>query len=153
MHEWVLWVALAVSVLHVFEEHSGDWVRWARVALKLDVDWATFYLTNGGMFVVLLAGAMIGWNSPEIALMGPALLGINAIFFHIVISIVQRRWSPGTFTATVLYLPVAVWAYWAADKDGVLSGTVVGVSLIGGALLMAFPVVLLKLHARAAART
>ena len=55
------------------------------------------------------------------------------------------RFSPGLFTAMVLFFPVATACYWRAATDGSLDvGTSIG-SLGLGALLMASPVVLLKI--------
>ena len=148
MREYSLWLIVAAAAVHVLEEFSGNWVAWARSALSLDVDWPTFFVTNATMIFALVAFASIGWQAPEFSLIGAALIAINAIFFHIGIALVQRRWSPGTFTATVLYLPAAAFAYIAACDAGVLSGEVVAISVIGGALFMAFPVVLIKLKPR-----
>jgi len=50
------------------------------------------------------------------------------------------RFSPGLFTAMVLFFPVATACYWRAAMDGSLDvGTLIG-SLGLGALLMASPV-------------
>ncbi len=145
-HEWVLWVAVAAAFVHALEEHMLDWLRWAREALGFELTWADFYVVNAGVVVLAAAGAMIGWRSPELSLAVPALFAVNAIFFHVLPTIVQRRFSPGVFTAVVVYLPVAAWAYWAADRDGVLDLRAVLVSAAGGVLLMAFPVALIKLR-------
>ena len=78
------------------------------------------------------------------SLMYPALMLINGIFFHILPTLGQRRFSPGTITAVALFLPVALWTFYGAYKDGVLSGTTLAISLIGGGLLMASPILLLR---------
>jgi hypothetical protein len=145
-HAYVLWVVVIAAALHVMEEHTLDWKSWAEVALHAPVTWADFYVTNAAMIVAGVAGAAIGWQRPEISLILPALFVVNALVFHIGISIVQRRYSPGTFTAVVLYLTVAVWAYASAHADGVLSASAIIWSAIGGVLMMAYPLVLL--HAK-----
>ena len=89
---------------------------------------------------------MIGWRLPEVSLMPVALTLVNALIFHIGITLVQRRFSPGTISATLVYLPVGVWTYWAAHADGVLSGPALLISSAGGALLMAYPIMLLRLR-------
>jgi hypothetical protein len=48
---------------------------------------------------------MIGWRLPEVSLTFPALALINSLFFHIGPPLVQRRFSPGTITAALLFLP------------------------------------------------
>ena len=75
---------------------------------------------------------------------------INAIFFHILPMMrTHGRFSPGLFTAIVLFFPVAIACYWRAAVDGSLNvETLIG-SLGLGALLMASPVVLLKIKEKA----
>ena len=50
-----------------------------------------------------------------------AVFRVNAIFFHIGSTIVMRTWSPGTFTATLLYMPRVGFVYWGAHRNGVLT--------------------------------
>lgn len=131
-----------------------DWLTWARETFGFtNLTWAGFYLTNAVMVVVAIAAAAIGWRSPEIALTLPALFVINALFFHLLPTIRDRRFSPGLITALVVYLPVAAWTYLAADVDGVLSVKAVVVSTVLGAAFMAYPIVLIRLQPRLAART
>lgn len=147
-HAYVLWIVLVATALHVLEEHTLDWRDWARQSLHVNVTWDDFYITNATMTVAGIGAAVIGWQRPEISLMLPALLVVNALVFHIGITIVQRRYSPGTFTAVVLYLPLAIWAYVAAHQNGALSARTIVVSSLGGILPMAFPLVLLRSRAR-----
>jgi threonine/homoserine efflux transporter RhtA len=51
-------------------------------------------------------------------------------------------------TAVVLFLPLGACAYAGAYFDGALFARAVLVSVLGGALLMAFPFVLFKIRAR-----
>ena len=69
---------------------------------------------------------------------------VNAVLFHIAPVVGTRVFSPGLFTALVLFLPVASWAYWGAWRDGVLTVGAVVVSGVVGFLLMMFPIVLQK---------
>ncbi len=74
---------------------------------------------------------------------------INATFFHILPTLrTGGRFSPGLFTAIVLFWPVGIACHWRTAADGALgTGTLVG-SLVLGALLMASPIVLLKIKNR-----
>lgn len=152
-HEFVLWVVVIGCGLHVAEEAVLDWVSVIRpIAARFDmtVSWPDFHVVNAVMIVGGIAGAMIGWRSPEISLMLPALTVINAVLFHIGGSLASRRFVPGTITAALVYLPVAAWTYYGASQDGVLTGQVIVLSSLGGALMMAFPVALLWLKGRIA---
>lgn len=131
--------------MHIVEEFTLDWRDWARDVLGLRVDWPHFFIVNAAVIVLGICFAQVGWRLPAISLMYPAVMIINAIFFHILPTVTQRRLSPGTLTAVILFLPVASWTYFGAYRDGVLSGTTIIVSLVGGALLMASPIVLLRM--------
>jgi hypothetical protein len=150
-HEYVLWVVVIGCTLHVLEESVLEWVSVTRPMASrfgVTITWSDFYVVNAAMIVGGIAGAMIGWRSPEISLMLPALTAINALPFHVGGSLAARRLVPGTITAVLIYLPVAAWAYYGAYLDGVLTTQVIVVSVLGGALLMAFPIAMMWLKSR-----
>ena len=143
-YEYLLWIAVTCYGMHILEEFNYNWKGWAQSALYLPVDWPAFYVTNAFAIVLGICCASVGWRLPEFSLMFPALMLINALFFHIAPTIIQRRFSPGVITACLLFLPVGTWIYWGALQDGVLTTRAIIVSLIGGAIIMAEPVLLLK---------
>ena len=147
-HAFVLWLMLFAYALHILEEHTLDWLGWARSTLKLELSWADFYVTNAIVVVAGICTAMMGWQLPEVSLMFPALALVNALLFHIGPTLVQRRFSPGTISAVLLFLPVGIWSYYGAYLDGALTIQIGVVSAIGGAVLMAYPIVLLRLKGR-----
>ena len=53
-HEYVLWVALAAYGIHILEEYELNWRDWARVVLRLPVEWESFHVVNA--LVVVLGG-------------------------------------------------------------------------------------------------
>ena len=52
--------------------------------------------------------------------------------------------SPGVVTAVVLFLPIGIAEFFEAAREGVLSDAVAVGALVTGAILMAFPIVMLK---------
>ena len=148
-HVSILWIATLVYALHVVEEFIFDWRGWATAVMKLPVTWGSFAAVNGAVVVLGISCASVGRAMPEYALALPALMLINATLFHVLPFLAGRakRFSPGLFTAVLLFYPVSVWAYWGASRDGVLSWRCALASLLLGATLMAFPVALLKLSA------
>jgi hypothetical protein len=152
MHQWVLWVLLVASALHVVEEHALGWQGWASERfgplIGVKPTWADFWATNAALLVFGLAAAEVGWKAPAFALSFAALVLINAVFFHILPSMQARHPNPGCFTAVLLYVPVGIWAYAAAADDNRLSfGVVVGSVLIG-AVVMATALAVLVLGQR-----
>lgn len=151
-HEWVLWVLLTASALHVVEERGLGWQGWAarELAPRIGItpSWLDFWATNGLLIVFGVSAAAVGWRAPAFALAFPATCLVNAIFFHLLPSVRENRPNPGLFTALLLYLPIGVWAFLAAADDGVLdAATLIGSALLG-ALAMVSVVVLLMLQRR-----
>ena len=129
-----------------FEEGMLNWKDWANRGFgQGDVTWADFYLINGAVIMTGICCAMVGWQLPSFALMFPALQLINAIFFHIGPTIIQKQISPGVITATGLFLPIALLTYIGAYQDGVLTISVAALSFVFGALLMSAPFVFLAI--------
>jgi hypothetical protein len=144
-HEIWLWVAIAVYGVHILEEYMLDWKNWANHVMKLPVVWPDFYVTNALVVVLGVVAAAIGWRLPAISLAFPALMVINAVFFHILPFAVTRKYSPGFATAVVLFLPVGLGLFYGAHHDGALSTATLVTAIALGAALMAYPIVLLKL--------
>lgn len=147
MHEYLLWITLAAYAIHVLEEATLNWKNWAVHSLKLvNVEWAIFDIANMAVMFIAISAAMVGWKLPAYGLIIPALMLINGLFFHILPTLIQRTFSPGVITATLLFMPISMWIYYEAYLDGVLSWEVVATSLILGGLLMGSPILFLKLR-------
>lgn len=146
--DW-LWIATASYAAHILEEYMLDWRDWARHVIGLPVDWGDFYVTNSIVVVLGIAAANLAGSFPGLALTFPALMLINATFFHVLPFLrTHGRFSPGLFTAIILFYPIAIACYGRAAADGTLSaGALIG-SFVLGALLMAYPIVLLKIKSR-----
>lgn len=146
-HDYVLWIVVIACAAHVIDEQMLDFVGTVRGIGLLEISWADFYVVNAAMLFGAVGCAAIGWRLPEVSLFAPALIAINAPI-HIVGSIVKRRMLPGLITAVLLYVPTAAWVYTTAYADGILTGRVLLLSMLGGALFMALPIALqyLKKH-------
>jgi hypothetical protein len=142
--DYIFWVALAAYALHILEEYNYDWKTWAQKILKLDVDWNTFYITNAIMLFVGIACAEVNWTHPTFSLIFPALMVINALFFHILPYIrSKRKFSPGLITAIFLFLPIGLASFNDALNLGVSTKSMILAALCG-AFLTAYPFFLIK---------
>ena len=141
----LLWLCLAAYSIHVLEEFVFNWQSWARNVLGLPARWEDFYITNALVVVLGLVAAMIAPRWPVLSLGFAGLMLVNAIFFHIAPFVwTKGRFSPGLFTAVVLFLPLGVMTIQAAHLSLLQIAEVLGI----GVLLMAVPIVFLKLKGR-----
>lgn len=133
-----LWLATYSYTLHIYEEYQLDHPSWIKEHFGLNVDWANFAVTNAVVVLSGICSSFIGWKKPAVALAFPALMIVNAIFFHILPTVKTGIYSPGVITAVLTQIPAALFCFYGALKDGVgvfsvLLGSVLGV------LFMALP--------------
>lgn len=138
----LIWLCLAAYGLHVLEEFVFDWRNWARQVLRLPAEWDHFYIVNALVIVLGVVAAEIAPAWPVIALAFPALMLINATFFHVAPFIWTRgRFSPGLITAILLFWPLGIYSFCSARLT--LDGTMT--AFLVGACLMATPIVFLRM--------
>jgi hypothetical protein len=143
------WMSMAFYAIHMIEEFMFDWRNWARAVIGLPVEWPDFYVTNGVVVALGIAQAMLADALPLAPLSFAGLMLVNAVFFHILPMVwTKGRFSPGAFTATVLLLPMGVAVFWKALASGAASTSTALLGLLIGALLMAYPVVMLHLRSK-----
>ena len=142
------WLAMAAYSLHIMEEFMFDWRNWARAVIKLPVEWPDFYVTNSTVVAVGIAQAMLAATMPLVSLAFTGLMLINALFFHFMPMIMARgRYSPGAATAALLFLPSIAFSWWIAASTGVADIGTIALGVVLGAVLMAYPIVMLRLRA------
>jgi hypothetical protein len=140
-----LWLCTGAYGIHVLEEFVFDWRNWARNVLHLPVSWNDFYITNMLVIVLGVVAAEIVPVWPVVGLAYPALMLINAVFFHIAPFVFSKgRFSPGLITAVLLFLPLGI----AALRTAALDGLAILTAFAIGAAAMATPIVFLKLKAK-----
>lgn len=142
-NESILWMAMAAYALHMMEEFFYDWKGWANNVLKLPVDWSGFYLTNTVVLFLGIACAQTRFSCPWFAMSFPALMLINAFFFHVMPFIVTKKFSPGLITALLLFFPIGIHAFMLAAASGMGNKEIIA-SFLLGAFFMASPILLLK---------
>ncbi|CAN5163946.1 hypothetical protein BH10PSE10_BH10PSE10_21930 [soil metagenome] len=146
--DWA-WLALAAYAVHMLEEFMFDWRNWARAVIRLPVEWADFYMTNAVVVVLGIVQAETAAALPLMPAIFAALMLINATFFHVLPMIVTRgRYSPGVFTAVVLFYPVGIAIFAKLFEMPAFTAVHVILAFVFAALLMAFPIVMLHLKQR-----
>ena len=141
------WLSMAAYALHIMEEYTFDWRNWARAIIKLPVEWSDFYVTNAIVIALGIAQAELAPALPFAPLTFASLMLINAVFFHILpVLRTQGRFSPGVASAVILFFPAGLAVWWRAGQDGVLTWTMAASAIAAGALLMAYPIIMLNLR-------
>ncbi|NDD69374.1 MAG: HXXEE domain-containing protein [Synechococcaceae bacterium WB9_4xC_028] len=139
----VFWLCLLAYGLHVIEEYDLGWQPWAVEVLGLPVTWGDFFITNGfGVVPLGLLAGSLAWSVPAASLLLPGVMLVNMVGFHILPTISTGLYSPGLISALMLFLPLGGWCVITAfrhHRRALLLAMPVSV------LLMAFPVVMLKL--------
>jgi hypothetical protein len=122
---WVYWAILAAAALHVVEEYF--WPGGFMKAMKgFQPGYARFITTpfalviNGLFLIICLAGALLSGSAPTFSLSIAALTGLNGLA-HIGAAVRTRGYAPGVATGVVLYLPLAIAAFFLVNKSGNLS--------------------------------
>jgi uncharacterized protein with HXXEE motif len=133
--EWTLWIVAVSCALHVAEEYLMGWQEWARESLGIVMPASTFLFANAVLVVVAFLLARVGWRRPALSLVIPSATLVNAVFFHILPTVLQGRVSPGVYTATLLYVPFSSWALVGAARDGV-PRTSIATAMIAGTIVM-----------------
>lgn len=152
MDSYIFWVLTAAYAAHVMEEYSLDWHGWVKEIAGIDIPWGDFFVTNMAVIVLGISCGMIGWEVPALSLSFPALMIINGLFFHLLPTVVKRRYAPGTLTAALLFLPLGGYCYCLAWHDRGAGAQDITLSFLGGAVIMAYPLVLQKLKRKTARR-
>ena len=103
------WLAVFCYAIHILEEYQLNWRDWARAVIKLPVEWSDFYVVNSVVIVFGIAAANLAAHCPLLALSFPAVMLINATFFHVLpVKRTHGRFSPRLFTPLLLLRPVCV---------------------------------------------
>jgi Protein of unknown function with HXXEE motif len=91
-----------------------------------------------------IAQAMLAPTLPLAVLSYAGLEFINGLFMHVVPFIrTKGRFSPGLISAVFFFIPLSVATFWISWSSGVASIGEIGLGLVIGALILAFPIVML----------
>ena len=145
-NQFILWIMTFAYAAHAFEERILNWNIWAKETFGVDVSWEMFYSANFTVVILGICCSSVGWRYPAFALSLPALALITSVFFHILPSIIKKRFSPGLITSVLLFLPIGILCYKFADADSVLDTNTFLLSMIIGTVIMSFPFLIKSAH-------
>jgi len=134
------WLAVAAYALHIMEERILDWHSSMRKSMKLSMDVDHYRIIARVFFVLGAIAAVLVGTFPNAARAFAVFLLINAIVFHIWPMIRTQHFSPGSWTAIFLFLPIVYMTYVAANVPPAewIVPAVIGLAIT------AFPLLLLE---------
>jgi hypothetical protein len=110
------WLAVAAYALHIMEERILDWHSSMKKSLKLSMDVDHYRIIARVFFVLGAIAAVLTGTFPVAARAFAVFLLINAIIFHIWPMIRSQQFSPGSWTAIFLFLPIVYMTYVVANQ-------------------------------------
>ena len=148
--DWVFWAMVGAAAVHIAEEYIFGWMDAARGLagrssrglagrFAAGLDFLLFALVNAFFILICVVGALVGLENPTFSLSIACLLLINSAMY-IVPMIIVRRYIPGAFSAVLLYIPLAVYAFHVVDEAGKLSFAVAAGAFLLGFVWQAIPV-------------
>jgi uncharacterized protein with HXXEE motif len=109
------WLAVAAYALHIMEERILDWHSSMKKSMKLSMDVDSYRVIARVFFVLGAIAAVLFGTFPIAARAFAVFLLINTIVFHIWPMIRTQTFSPGSWTAIFLFLPIVYMTYVVAN--------------------------------------
>jgi hypothetical protein len=139
---WVWLFPLAYG-LHIAEEYAFHFPAYVANVTGRHFSNSQFLLLNAVFWLLMAATVVIVLARPSrawLVITLAAILGINAAA-HVLGSIVTATWSPGTVTATLLYIPLVVFALKRilphVRRDLAVQAMALGAAIHAGVFLLA----------------
>jgi hypothetical protein len=134
------WLAVAAYALHIMEERILDWHSSMKRSMKLAMDVDHYRIIVRVFFVLGVIAAILVAPMPDLARAFAVFLLINAVIFHIWPMIRMQHFSPGSWTAIFLFLPIVYLTYMGAN----ITPTDWIKPILIGIAITAFPLLLLE---------
>ena len=146
MGEWVFIVLVGAAVIHIFEEYiypGGFQDALGKAIPRMALPYLTpkFHLAMNGLFLLLcFASLLIGKSNLVLSMSVISLVFINAVL-HIRGAILTKKYYPGVISGALIYIPLAVYAYFVFLSSAQLSWIQAGLSFLMGVVLMGIPII------------
>jgi len=111
-------VALVFAgLVHVAEETRGGFIPWFEEFTGFQISVTEDIVVNVLFLLELQIGVFVSDTYPVFSLGAVGFVFIN-FWFHVVGVVKLRKYSPGLVTATLLYLPLSLAAYYLMLTNG-----------------------------------
>lgn len=141
----IIWLMPAAYLLHIVEEYAGNFPAWVSEDVHGKFNYFGFD-TNNIMFMIVLL-TLVTLNSRKTSTRTAITLTVFAsanlfwdALFHLLMTVLLNRYSPGLLTAMLLYIPISLLVGIVVIKNRILRPRTFALALVGGAVLFGFVV-------------
>lgn len=140
-----IWLMPAAYFLHIIEEYLGGFPQWVNRDVHGRFDDAAFAINNVAFMAILLTLVYANFRksallrSLSLVTFASANLFWDALF-HLAMTPVLDRYSPGLVTAMALYYPICLLVGIVVVKEKILTPRQFTLALLGGLVLFGFVV-------------
>ena len=136
-YQTLLIITIPAAMVHIAEEYKFGWVEWANNFIT-GVTVKQFMIMNSLLVLLCIFAANLSRSVIVFSSSIFSLLLINSLA-HIAPTIKQKKYSPGLFSAILLFIPIGVGGYASILNDDLMSLSEVVVSIIIGLFWMSVP--------------
>lgn len=141
----VIWLMPAAYLLHIVEEYAGNFPAWVSEDVHGKFNYFGFDTNNIMFMFVLLTLVTLNFRktSPTTAIALTVFASANLFWdalFHLFMTLLLDRYSPGLATAMLLYIPISVLVGIVVIKNRILRPHTFALAMAGGAVLFGFVV-------------
>jgi uncharacterized protein with HXXEE motif len=126
---WIFWLIWPAMAIHQCEENiftelvlgkAGRFTDWVRTVGYDISPWRALSLNAGIGWTMAIAAGFAGEHLPVIPLFVAVVEAMNG-FWHLSVTSLTRRWSPGTLSGVSIAVPLAVFLVYQCLKAGAVS--------------------------------
>ena len=141
----IIWLLPTAYFLHIIEEYAGGFPAWVTHDVHGSFDDAAFAANNVAFMVILLTLVYVNFRKSTplrgvlLVVFASANLFWDALF-HLFMTPILDRYSPGLVTAMLLYYPICILVGIVITKDKILTSRQFVPTVLGGLALFSFVV-------------
>jgi len=141
----VIWLMPAAYFLHIIEEYVGGFPAWVTNDVHGSFNNTGFAANNFVFMLILLTLVYVNFRTSTplrgvlLVVFASANLFWDALF-HLVMTPILDRYSPGVVTAMLLYYPICILVGIVIIRDKILTPRRFVLALLGGLALFGFVV-------------
>jgi hypothetical protein len=141
----VVWLMPAAYFLHIVEEYVGGFPIWVTNDVHGSFNNTGFAINNFVFMLILLTLVYVNFrkSTPLRGILLVVFASANLFWdalFHLVMTPILDRYSPGVVTAMLLYYPICILVGIVIIRDKILTPRQLVLALLGGLALFGFVV-------------